>query len=309
MKTLKLFTTLIWCSFLLSCTNEPPVATGDPLYEVVPNIATCTPGSLSSVEKQKVLKYINTVRATLNLPAVEYDAKKDKLAQDAALIGAANASIADAITDAVYCYSKNAAPEYQNGNRSLWGAANPKWPTSEIHVNDWMTELNSENVNYRRRLLDPFLKYITFGRVIGTPKRGEYKHVSSAILITGVGNTDLSEYEPEYVAYPCGNCSAKHFDPNSFLNFSVLYDKSDRSNNGATSVDFSNATVEVGVGSQQPLEIVGDSIIYDYNSYGLPNNMRWKMQGLISNVTYTVKISGVKVVGVSKDYEYTFSFK
>jgi hypothetical protein len=309
MKTVTLFTLLIWCSLILSCTNESPVTKVDPLYETVPDIASCAPGSLSETEKQKVLNYVNTVRATFNLPAVQYDDKKDRLAQEAALIGAANASIAEAITDADFCYLRNAALEYQNGNRSLWGSATSKWPISEIHVNDWMAELNSENVNYRRRLLDPFLKSITFGRVIGTPKKGEYKYVSSAILITGYGNTDLSESKLEYVAHPHGNCSAKLFDPNSFLNFSVFYDKQNKSNNGATSVDFADATVEVSVGSQQSLEIVGDSFTYDYNSYGLPNNMRWKVQGLTSNVTYTVKISGIKVAGESKDYEYTFSFR
>jgi hypothetical protein len=308
MTTLKLFPAFILCSMLLSCTGETLPVTGDPLYEIVPSIANCTAGSLSETEKLKVLTYINSVRATHNLPAVEYDVKKDRLAQDAALIGAANAGISEAIAESDFCYSANAATECVNGNRSLWGAATSKGPSSEILVNDWMTELNSGNINCRRRILDPFLKSVTFGRVIGTPKKGEFKYVSSAMLLTGYGSVELEESQIQYIAYPQGNYTAKLFDPDSFLSFSVLCDKRTKSNNGASSVDFSEAAVEVSVGAQK-LDIIEDSFTYDYNNYGLPNNLQWKVQGLTKNVSYTVKIQGVVVAGDIQNYEYTFSFK
>jgi hypothetical protein len=308
MKILKLSPVFFLCSIFLSCTSEPLPATGDPLFDIVPSITNCTAGSLSEIEKQKVLTYINSVRTIHGLPAVEYDTKKNKLAQDAALIGAANASISGNIVESDLCYSANAATECINGNRSLWGAATSKWPSSEIHVNDWMTELNSDNINCRRRILDPFLKYVTFGRVIGTPKKGEYKYVSSATLLTGYDNVDLSESQISYIAYPQGNYSAKLFDPNSFLSFSVLCNKSDKSKNDASLINFSETTVEVSVGAQK-MDIVENSIIYDHNSYGLPNNLQWKVQGLTKNVSYTVKIQDVVVATDTLDYEYTFSFK
>jgi hypothetical protein len=309
MKILKLSPVFILCSMILSCTNESPSVASDPLYEIVPSIAHCTAGSLSEVEKQKILTYINSVRAAHGLPVVEYDARKDRLAQEAALIGAANASISDAIVASDFCYSANAATEYVNGNRSLWAAATSKWPSSEIHINDWMTELNSDKIKYRRRILDPFLTYVTFGRVIGTPKKGEYKYISSAMLLTGYDNSELGESQISYIAYPHGNYPAKLFDPDSFLSFSVFCDKFSKSNNGASSVDFSGATVEVSVGVQQ-LDIVEGSLAYDYSNYGLPNSLQWKVQGLTKNVSYTVKIQGVVVdEEVQDDYEYTFSFK
>jgi hypothetical protein len=306
MKTPKLFSLFISCSFLLSCTNEAPLQTTEPLYEIVPNIAGCTAGILSEIEKQKVLAYINSVRVENKLPVVEYDSKKDKLAQDAALIGAANATISDTVTESNFCYSANAALECANGNRSLWESHSSKWPTSDIHINDWMTELNSTNVNCRRRILDPFLKSVTFGRIIGTPKRGDFKYISSAMLIPGYGSVDLSEYDISYVAYPQGACSSKLFDPNSFLSFSVLYDKYMKVNN--REVDFSDATVEINVGSQT-LDIVEGSLEYDNDNCGLPNNLQWKVHGLIKNITYTVKITGVKVAENIVNYEYTFSFR
>jgi hypothetical protein len=248
------------------------------------------------------------MRATHNLPLVNYDSKKDRLAQEAALIGAANASISENIVETDYCYSINAASECRNGNRSLWGSASSKWPLSEIHVDDWLTELNSNNINNRRRLLDPFLKSVTFGRIIGVPKKGEFKYVSSATLLMSYGNANFSEHNILYIAYPEGNYSAKLFDPNSFLSFSVLHDTITKSNNGASLIDFSETKVEVSAGSQT-LNIVENSLTYDYNNIGLPNNLQWKVQGLAKNTSYTVKISGVKVAGDTTDYRYTFSFK
>jgi hypothetical protein len=306
MKTLKLFPVFILCSTLLSCTSEPLSVANNPLYETVPVIANCVAGSLSKAEEQKVLIYINSLRITHNLPPVEYDSIKRKPAQEAALIGAANASISDNAEESDFCYSANAAAVYNNGSRSLWGSASSNWPSSEIHVNDWMTELNFDNINDRRRILDPFLKSLTFGRIIGTPKKGEFKYISSAILSTTYGNVDISGTQISYIAYPQGNYSAKLFDPNSFLSFSVLCDKSVKSNNSA--VDFSDATVEVSTGTQN-LEIVEDSRTYDNDNIGLPNNLQWKVQGLVKNTSYTVKIQNVKVMGETQDYEYTFSFK
>ncbi|MDR1340598.1 MAG: CAP domain-containing protein [Prevotellaceae bacterium] len=305
MKFFRLFPAFVLCLLLSSCTKEAPSVASDPLYEYVPDIASCTPGSLSEIEKQKVLTYINSVRATHNLPAVVYDNRNDRLAQEAALIGAANAGIG-IVSESDLCYSENGAQGCNTGNRSFWGNASSKWPSSEIHINDWMTELNSENINNRRRILDPFLKSITFGRVIGTPRKGDFKYVSSAMLITSDG-ADISNSEIQYVAYPEGNYSAKLFDPNSVMSFSLLSNKSSKSGNNT--VDFSDATVEVNAGSQI-LNIVEGSLSYDNSDCGLPNNLQWKVVGLVKNVTYTVTVSGIKVADeVMEESRYTFAFK
>jgi hypothetical protein len=297
--------------FLSSCFGESEPAVSDPLYEIVPNISICTPGSLSDIEKQKVLKHIRSVRKTHDLPSVGYDSndKVNANAQKIALYGAANATASDAITDSELCYP-GFNVDLNTVNRSLWSSATPKWPLAEIHVNDWLTELNSDNINNRRRLLDPFLKSIAFGRVIGTPKKGEFKYVSSATLLVTDENADISDSTSkiEYIAYPKGDYSAKLFDPNSFLSFSILADKKTKKNNNSASIDLSKAKVEVHAGTQQ-LEIVENSFTYDYNEIGLPNNLQWKVKELVKNVSYTVKISGVKVNDKDKTYEYTFSFR
>jgi hypothetical protein len=299
--------------FLSSCFSESDPIASDPLYEIVPNINVCMAGSLSEVEKQKVLKYINSVRATHKLPIVTYDngATINDNAQKIAMYGAANATASGPIAGGDCSDVKDIKADLNIVNRSLWSSATSKWPLSEYHINDWLTELNSDNINNRRRLLNPFLKSVVFGRVIGTPKKGEFKYVSSATLLVAGESADISDSTSkiEYIAYPAGeNYSAKFFDPNSFLSFSILYDKRVKSKNGSESIDLSNAKIEVSAGTQQ-LEIVEKS--YDYNPIGLPNYLQWKALGLAKNVTYTVKISDIKVSGEVelRTYEYTFSFK
>jgi hypothetical protein len=321
MKKIKLFTAFILCSmFLISCTSDSN--TPDPLYDIVPDVSGCVSGSLSKIEKQKVLAYINSIRTTHNLPHLKYyDSINDKIVQNAALFGAANGNVScNDISDTDECYdagSTGVSKVCVDGSRSLWGSEKPDWTSSEFHVNEWISELNSDNVDNRRRLLNPFLKTIAFGRVIGTPKRGDFKFVSSATLLFTDGNIDLSESDISFVACPYGNYNAKLFDPNSFLSFSVLCDKTSKTKNGASAVSFSGATIEVSAGTQS-LEIVRDSVTSDnYNNAGLPNSLKWKVEGLTKNVAYTVRIHDVIIIRYDgtdareevKDYEYTFSFK
>jgi hypothetical protein len=309
MKNLKLLPVFIACSLFMcplleSCSKGDYV---DPLYDIVPNIYNYMPGSLSGIEQQKVLGYINSVRTTHNLPVVENDTLKNRHAQEMALYGVAKIDASDELDETSTNFPLNAAREYQNSINSLWLSATSMWPTSDVHIDDWLTELNSENINCRRRILDPFLKTVIFGRVIGTLKNNEFKYVSSAVLMTDTAKTNLTKYDISYIAYPQGIYSAKCFNPNSFLSFSVLYDKVVKSNNNDSNVDFSEAKVEVFAESEV-MEIVEGSLSYDYNEYGLPNNLQWKVHGLTRNVTYTVKISGVKVTENVINYEYTFSF-
>jgi hypothetical protein len=45
----------------------------------------------------------------------------------------------------------------------------------------------------------------------------------------------------------------------------------------------------------------------NYEGYGVPNHLQWKVAGLKTGVTYTVKIAGVSVNGTARSYEYTFT--
>lgn len=305
MKFLKLLMVFSISLFVCSCSDDDNNDNVEPLYEIVPNISMCHAGELSEIEKQKVLVYVNKIRDAHKLPHVEYNTKKDLQAQRAALIGAANAELSHTPSTDVHCYTSEGYQGCSNGNLSLWGSSTSNWPKSDIHINEWMTEINSEDIGHRRWILDPFLSSISFGRVIGTPKRGEYKYVSSAVMIVkNEAEADISDLKEEFFAYPQGVYDSKLFDPKSFLSFSVLYDNTNKSKNAL--VDFSEAEISVSVGSQN---LIVKDISFDNDWYGLPNSLQWKVEGLSKNVIYEVKITGVKMESETKDFEYTFSYK
>jgi len=69
-------------------------------------------------------------------------------------------------------------------------------------------------------------------------------------------------------------------------------------------VDFSNAVIEIHNENGKALQV--NSICYDNKSYGIPNNLQWKVKGIKYGIKYTVNIKNVKVFGVIKNYVYWF---
>ena len=69
-------------------------------------------------------------------------------------------------------------------------------------------------------------------------------------------------------------------------------------------MDFSDAVIEVNNEGGETLQV--NSIYYDNEGYGIPNNLQWKVNGIKYGVKYTVNIKNVKVFGVIKNYEYWF---
>ncbi|MDR2424897.1 MAG: CAP domain-containing protein [Prevotellaceae bacterium] len=291
------------CACACACTNHSEDKV-EPLYNIVPDIRSCSAGEVSQEEKNKVLVYVNKLREAYGLPAVEYDKSRDAITQKAALLGASKATVDETPSSDDECYVPDASAGWGASVLSLWGSASSKWTTSDVHINDFLMEKGRSDLKRRRALLNPFLSKISFGRVIGTPRRGDYQYVSVAALHVKSDDADLSEKNiPEIVAFPRGVCEAKFLDLHLVLNFSVVSNKLARANNTA---DFSNATVEVLAGSQ-PATV--SDVEYDNLPEGLPNNLQWKVNGLNKGITYTVRITNVVIDDESKDYEYTFSFK
>ncbi|MDR1896183.1 MAG: hypothetical protein LBR10_05280 [Prevotellaceae bacterium] len=307
MKIIKLSSMFFIFSLMLSCFNENTNSgdTIDPLFERIPEISNCYEGTLSEIEKQKALNYVNALRLTHGLLPVEYTARKDVMAQSAALICAANSGIKSVPTSENLCYKADGAQGYLDGIVSFQGSATANWQKSEVHINEWIIESGKDSIDERRWILDPFLKHISFGRVIGTPTIGQYKYVSAAVLIVKHNETaDLSDFNKEFVAYPQGVYNASLFDPNTFLSFSVIVDKTAKQNNA--SINFANAVIKVLSGAN---ELPVTDIRFDNRNCGLPNNLQWKVEGLSKNVSYTVNITNVETGNEVKNYEYTFSFK
>ena len=296
-KKIKLLALLL-AAFFSSCTDDS-LKKVEPLYEHVPDIARCIEGALSAQEKQRIIKHVNALRAVHNLPAVVFYDTKAAKAQEVALVIAANGNANTAPQSADYCYRDGVASEWGASGRTIIGSNNNNWALSDVHITGWMND--SANVSTRRRILDPFLKEIAFGRVIGSPKKGDFKYVSAAAMIVG-GDVAPNDYKGgDFVAFPHGTCEAKYFSPDMILTFSVFHDKNSKANNRF--VEFSQTQIEITDGSHEA-EITDAK--FDYNAYGLPNNLQWRIAGIARNVTYNVKISNVRVDGQDKTYEYTF---
>jgi hypothetical protein len=312
MKQIRFFLAGCLCVSLLGCSDSSN-ETAVPLYEEVPVIASCKQGQLSDNEKKVVLDYINSVRALYKLPPVVNSLTNNGYAQRLALINAAEGELVEVNRDCE-CWSEDGLKGYYYSARSLFGFANDDWGHSETHIDDFIKDLHESNLKSRRIILDPFLESVAFGRVIGTPKKGAYKYVSSATLYPTSRDAipDSLGYNGEFVAFPQGVCESVYLDTIA-LSFSVVCDKSKKAING-DSVNFENVKVVVFANSADNVLEIRDSTVYYDNyatGYGLPNNLRWKMaQPFTKGVTYTVRISNVKIgVATRKDYEYTFSFK
>jgi hypothetical protein len=288
----------LFLSVLLSSCSDDALNKIEPLYDHVPDIARCIEGSLSAQEKQKIIKHINGLRVAHNLPALAFHDAEAAKAQKIALFIAAN-SITNVVPQSSdYCYKDEVSAAWTTSSRTFLGSNNNNWTTSDVHITAWMTD--STNLSARRRILDPFLKEVAFGRVIGSPKKGDFKYVSAAAMTVGSDVAPTDYKGEDFVAFPHGTCEAKYFSPDMTLSFSVFDDKNSKSNN--RHVDFSEAQIEITDGSHNA-EIIDAR--YDNNAYGLPNNLQWKIAGIARNVTYSVKITNVRVSGQDKTYEYT----
>ncbi|MDR2466523.1 MAG: hypothetical protein LBD35_03935 [Prevotellaceae bacterium] len=288
---------LILLLFLSSCTDSE-LKKVEPLYDHVPDIARCIEGSLSAQEKQKIIKHINGLRAAHSLPALAFHDAEAARAQKIALFVAANGTVDAAPQSSDYCYKDEVSASWNSSSRTFLGSHHNNWTASDVHITGWMTD--SANLSGRRRLLDPFLKDIAFGRVIGSPKKGDFKYVSTAAMTVGADAAPTDYKGGDFVAFPHGTCEAQYFSPDMILSFSVFNDKNSKANN--RHVDFSETQIEITDGTREA-EITDAR--YDYNPYGLPNNLQWKIAGIARNVTYNVKISKVRVAGQDKTYEYT----
>jgi uncharacterized protein YkwD len=275
----------------------------DKYYATPPDIQNCVAGSLNNSSKQAALARLNYIRSLHKLPPVEYHAADDELAQQSALISAANAMLDHSPAINSECYSATGALGCSKSNLGISLSSQTSDFKDETNVDRWLTEEYSETIGHRRWMLDPFLKYIAYGRVDGKPKKSNYKFVSAASMkILNNEVADIPYLNIPYVAYPFEDYPATLFLKNGFLSFSALYDKYNEGNNGF--VKYDSATVEVtgDNGMQMPVS----SISFDNEYEGLPNSIQWKVDGLKDNTTYTVKIQNVHTDGNAANYRYTF---
>jgi len=277
------------------------------LYDVMPNVANCNEGVLKNSEKQKALDAFNYIRTIHNLKPVQYNSSYDKEVAKSALITVANALLDHFPKSSYYCYTQDGYNGSSTSNLFIFASPSPSYaPETEKGIQGWIIDKNVADVGHRRNMLNPFLKYTSFGRVDG------YSKTQTNYFLTGMSLKvhmfpdyhNLSDWQGDFVAYPVNDYPSAFFDGSWYLSFTVIADKSSPWNNDNTIIDFSQATVKITDPGNNALSI--SDLKYDYLGYGVPNCLYWKASTILKEVKYTVTISNVKVNGTPRTYTYWF---
>ncbi|MGC8957593.1 MAG: fibronectin type III domain-containing protein [Candidatus Kapaibacteriota bacterium] len=298
---------IIFLSGLLLFASDFPLVSMSELYDQNPDINNCYEGKLKESEKQKVMQYLNYIRGLHNIKPVQYASSFDNETAKSALITVANALLDHFPKSSYLCYTQDGYNGSSTSNLYVSGGASPDFmPPSDKGMMSWIIDLNVETLGHRRNLLNPFLKYTSFGRVDG------YSKAQPNLFLTGMSIKvhnfpdyhNLADWNQDFVAYPFNDYPSALVDLNWYLSFTVVADKSNIWNNSNNTVDYSQATVKVTDPNNNQLTIT--NLKYDYQGYGVPNCIYWKTSGLQKDVKYTVTISNVKVNGTPKTFTYWF---
>jgi len=271
-------------------------------YARVPVIASCDAGTLTGEEKAAVLAAFNEIRALHRLSPVVYDNTSDGLVQKSALLGVANGRISHSPATNWFCYSPEGAQGSAQSN--LYYAAGFT-PASTSVIAEFLIDDGVSGLGHRRWLLHPFLAQTAFGRVDGIPfSGGTTRYAAMSLRVLGYPDSPPVVPAPEYVAYPEGRYPSRYFRHGWFMSFSVLADPGRTFGNGSDTVDMGAATVQVSDRVGTVLAVSERS--HNYQGFGIPNVLQWKAAGTRNGVDYVVRISGVRVKGTARDFEYGF---
>ena len=311
-----LFLTISILGLMIGCNKDKETivpSSGNPVsfnyskyYTEIPEVENCNPGKLKEDTKNEVLKYINDIRKIHKLPAILYNHDLDIYTQFAALSTVTNGKQTHYPDAGSYCFNNYVESGSQKSNLyfvrfqgSISDTDNKK------AIEGFMHELSNsvEVVGHRRWILDPFLKYISFGRVDGVPIDDKNCFINAfALHVINSENANIEDLNMDFIAYPHNNYPKQLFPSEKcFLSFSVLIDKKSKPNN--SNVDYASATVKIYDGTK---EIGINSVSFDTRGYGLPNAIQWKINNHKNNTTYLVKIDHVVINGVPKHFEYSF---
>ncbi|MDA3843253.1 MAG: T9SS type A sorting domain-containing protein [Candidatus Kapabacteria bacterium] len=277
-------------------------------YYVNPDITNCKPGELKDSEKMKILAEINMIRDLHGLPHVEYNYAYDNEAAQIALICAANGDLTHTPDNSWSCYSPEGKAGGLTTNLYLASYQGSSLPPSESSVVSWMHDDPHQTLGHRRWIINPFVKYMSFGRVDGKPKDGGAWNVS-AMSWHYVNSTDanISDFDKDFDAYPYGNYPPYLVKKDWLLSFTAIADKTNKWKNNGQAVNYSNVVIEMTPEDGSKITIASGSYGWDFDGYGIPNCLKWQYPSTLKeNITYTVNIKNVMVNGASKDYSYQF---
>jgi uncharacterized protein YkwD len=252
-------------------------------------VSGCNPGTLPQDVLDKALlriKYFRKVAGVQN-NTISMEATRNAKSQQNALMIKSNSNISHNPPPSWTCFTAAGKEAAENGNIAI-GVSDVE------NITLWMEDggTGNESAGHRRWIL--FSNAAEFGF-------GSTNTSGSLWVINDIDNWALPAGTPEFIAWP-----AKGFIPKQLVfprwSFSVPF------GSFPFQVDFTDAvvTMKTEAGTAVNLNIIHREVIS--NSYAGDNTIVWEPSGIdpdpSSDVKYTVKVAGVKVNGVSKDYEY-----
>lgn len=276
-------------------------------YDTPPDIANCKAGVLKSVEKQKVLMAVNYIRKIHGLLPVYYDSTYDNQTAQSALIIASNELLNHQPPSSYKCYSTDGYNGSESSNLYMTYNYGNNYPTSESSINQWIMDENVEPCGHRRWLIDPFLKFIAFGRADGpSVKNPQFSVSGMTIYVISNNKADLSNWDSSFVAYPFHQYPKAYFYDASqqywYLSFTAIMDKSNYWNN--QNVTYSSATVQMTDETGNSVSVT--NLQSENDGYGVPNLLKWNVANLQPDLRYNVTVKNVNEGGTMKNFSYWF---
>jgi uncharacterized protein YkwD len=272
------------------------------LYDVVPDPATCSPGTLKASVKADLLAHLNAIRALHNLPAVTYSTSEDGDEQQSSLMMAVNRQLSHTPPTGWTCYTSGGAAGAGASNLiGGWGSG-LSFGSEDDNLAGWLNEGGSNAIGHRRWILDPFLGQASYGRVAYASANGDHVSTASLRVFSFASGAAVSSSLPAFVAYPFNDYPVRYFRATDYLSFTVVANAASSFGSNA-SVGFAGATITVT--GPSGLLAVSD-VASDNEGYGIPNSVEWRVAGLQAGVTYTVRIAGITGAPQSS---YTYSFR
>ncbi len=271
------------------------------LYADEPDAAHCVAGAASDYQKQIVLDRVNYIRSLHGLYPVDYNPEFDGLTAECALIIAANRKLSHTPGTDWKCWSQDAYDGCNTSNIYVqWGRDRDDFSSLSV-VDSFMTDEGVDSLGHRRWLVDPWLAYISFGRVdTGIPGNNT---TGAAIRVINDEMQSVGGSGLEFVAYPFESYPAELYNDDVMMSLTVIGSTVSKWSD-ANRAGFSGAIVTVtGPGGS---DIPVSNILYDDDGYGVPNNIRWFATGVEPGVRYDVGVAGVDVDGSSRDYSWWF---
>ncbi len=270
------------------------------LFNAQPSVSNCVSGTLKASVKDNFLNKLNALRALHNLPPVAYSGNEDAQEQDAALMMAIAKQLSHTPDASWPCYSASGAAGAGSSNLvGSWGS-NLSVQDEDEYLALWMTEGGSSDIGHRRWILSPFLGKTSYGRVTVTLADGSRASAASMRVFRFNSDPAVPAGIPPFVAYPYGDYPQRYFGLTNYLSFTAI--SSTSSNWANQNVNFDKATISVS-GPNGAMTVTDVST--DYQGYGVPNSIQWRVTGLQTGVSYKVTITGVSGAPQSS-YSYSF---